>query len=98
MTPPLDLLPKTGSLASRRSLGRTRRPIAIRWAANGRYSPDSSRFRRTSLLTGEAARPSSRPIARRLAPARTRSPIRTRSCSDRNLADRDFVFVMATGA
>jgi hypothetical protein len=36
-------------------------------------------------------------MARRLAPARMRSAIKTRSSSDKNLADRHVVLVVAMG-
>ena len=36
-------------------------------------------------------------MARRLAPARTRSAISTRSSSDKNLADKHVVLVIAMG-
>ena len=95
---PWTLSCKIGSLASLRSFGRTSRRRAMWWALNGRYRPASSRLRRTSRLTVDAGwRPSSRPMARRRTPARTRSAIRTRASSDKNLADRHVVLVVAMG-
>lgn len=67
-------------------------PAAARCAVNGRYWPSVSRLRRISRLTVDGLRPRSAATARMEWPACRRSPMRTRSSSDRNRAEMDSGF------
>lgn len=83
--PALNLVSQDQVAGQPAALGTGQAPQSHPMSSRRAYRPALSRLRRTSRLTVDAGRPSSRPIARKLMPARTRSPIRTRSSSDKNL-------------